>query len=561
MIEALANEPSDAAFVEAENAVHLLENTVRSSKAFKEQDQDYARFVASADKQAKAYRGRIAGVKRDLEVNGLKKRVETALATANERMSSLEDEAALRQGREALSELKEEIKSGAGSAKKDKGLAKYLAQKSGEARGMEKRLNDAEFQQEFGPQEKKVQEARAALAEKVRALKDLSAEAIEAAESAAGELESALEEGDALAERSPKYAKFQKSARQALGRARAAIHGGQLALGRAGFQEKLAAASGAADEKIAALAGEPDTDAFQAAEDAVEELASVLRDGDAYAKKDRKLKKTLVARKKQVGRKRIAIETKRLELAQVSARAKVKSGDLEQADAALDALSVAIEATKTPAKKDRGLKRLRSKAVKESKRLRGKIAQVHAEAVFGDHRSRVEQAKAQVKEALGEEGDGSSAEEAIDRLESVIAEGKAFGKKNKGYGKYLATARRYAKSQQAVLRKRTMEAEVGSNRDQLKAASAELAKSMAALKKGADEETLTAATDQADRMQSLLDEGAPLGKKYRAYHKFLAAKGKKLSVYRKQIAKRGKKKSGRKAHKGKKRRRRSRRRS
>jgi hypothetical protein len=503
-----AKDPDSSAFSAAENALRVLANTIDSGRGLSK-DKEYLKFYAASEKKAKSHYAFIERRKSETEFSGVRAELDQAVTEASAKMVAAEgepDPEKLQAAHDALTALERAIDSNGPAAEKDKSHQKRLALLKKKLDKDKEKIERLKAQAENKPQMERVNAAEAAFAQKMAATKgqpDMAA--LDAAEEACTELDSALSDTKLTIETNKKYKKHVEAMRKKLTAARATIKTKQ-GDAKAGEQRtQLQAALAAAKEKVNGLGKEPEADAYSAAQDAVKELTSAIDSSREAAKKSPRLA-ALVS----------------------SAKTTAKS------------LQTTLKKNK-PAAAPTG----NADEDVNATRLAGAVTEV----------------KAKLK-ALGSKKDQvlvADARAALDALESALEDAKANPPKVKGFSKKLASAKDLLSQgrkkviglEAAIARSEASRSKAESARSdssggddadpQAKVAEAwsAFAKRLKPLKRGTPtSDALDAALESADDVQKALDEGdSSRAGKSAKYKKYAAGIKKKLKKERSRLKK------------------------
>lgn len=548
-MDALQGKTDQELYIAAEDAVANLKKVVEAGSELGEKDPAYGKKLAALSAAMPAQR-----------LSMRKKRVEATNAIAAERIKELEakpEDASFIAAEKALRDLSNTIESaGGGIGKDDPQFVKFLDASTKSVAAYRARVEKRRGQIAVDAHKAELEEAQKELEGALGALNGKpEPSAFDAAEKSVTRLETTINSGSEAAEKSPEYAKRLAGLRGKLDGYRAQIEKRRGDAEVGAHREQTVAAAAVVTEKLGALAGDPKDDAFAAAEEAISNLESVVKDGNSLGEKNKAYGKELAGQqqkiagyKSRIAKGRADVERKALEAELATAESEVAEkvaalgGDkadaaaFDAADESVAELEKAIDGAakagdKTLAKRLASLKQGLGKK-------RAVIAAGRVELELAAHRHTVDVAVKEVEKRIGaldnesSEGKVRAAVGSVKELEMALSGGDALAKKSKKHAQYLASFRKKAGEYRATISKKAIEDVVKEHRDDVLQAQSELSDSIKALEGQLEYSLYSAAEDSVSKLRKVIERGAPIAEKDPGYEKELAAAGAQADAQR-----------------------------
>jgi len=521
-----------AALTAADEAVSALEEAIGDAGALAKGA--FAGKLAAAKAELPKKRAAIASARVGIEVAAHKKALDAATAEAATRVEQLANgisPSSIKAAEGAVSSLESAVKDGSELAKKSPAHAKVLATYSKRVADLRGAIGRRAVETELKAHRAKIEEAAEDVGTKLGALGKLEYEAYKAAEESVASMEKTIASGEDLTERDPSYKKE-------LAAQTAKIEGYRITIRNKWIQ----AASGAVQEKLAAIEAKPDDRTFKGAEDAVVVLNRTIESGKnltkaaAYQKQLAAYERQAAAFRDTIDKRRVSIVVDAhkvdLDAAEKTVGEKMKAlagkpemGVFKEAESAVSALQDTIDSGADAGTKDPAYK-------KRLAALRGKIDGYKAtitkrqfDVEVSGNREKIAAASKAVNAALGSLGKDTftAAEQAIGELDSALDEGKSFAKENKAYEKELAAEQKKIPGFQARLAKKKVEAQVAEQAEEIAAAQSAVSTAIKGLAGATDPKVFEGAEEAIGDLEEKITEGQKLAKASPAHAKKLAA--------------------------------------
>lgn len=547
--EALAALEDGKGIDAAESSISELEQVLGSVNGLGKKDKKYAAFVAKENKKARGYRATVEKAKVQAEVGKHRSALEAATAKVDESLSALEgslEHEKYQEAEVAISGLKRVVDSAEEVAAKDRGFSRQLTAVRNGIDGQRRLIRV-----------RRIEAAKLQMDQRLEALKEEPKEDdFEAAVAAAKVLDDTTAAAKSFKAADKKYTKYLAGIERQNASYRRLIDQRRIDMEIDANKAKVEEALAAANEKMAALDGTPDGDAFADAEAAVRTLRDRIDGGEATAAKNKKyraylagLTKKAVGMEKRIGQRRIGVEVERhekeLEGALAAMNEKIEGlGDESDGaafEAAEDAVSNLEKVIDGGADAGNKSKKYAKRLAVEKKKLgkhRGRIERKRFAISLAQNRAAFEAAQAALDEklsALGpdsEEGAFEAATEAADALAKAAADAAPFAKRDKKYKKTVAKAAKRVPKAKRQIAGRRIQGQVNAHAAKLEAAATRVEERLAAL----DEEAGNAAIGDAERAVGELEEtingGQELAAKSKAHRKTIAGYAKRIGGFR-----------------------------
>ena len=530
----------DGSFDAAEEAVANLEKEIGAGAQFAKADAKHGARLAALKKDLPKRRSLIATARLEADIGQHKKTVAEAVGEADKRLEALGQgptPSTIKAAEDAVGSLEEALKNGAELAKKNGAHAKWIAgygKKVNELRGA---IGRRAVENQVKAHRAKVDEAQQEVAQALSGLSGkLDYELYAGAEGQIAALGKVLESGGDLAEKDNAYAKE-------LTAKKAKLDGYRVTARRTWIE----AADAAVVQRLKALDGKVNEQAFRDAEEAVKVLSKTIDSGKGVSQ-DKGYLKLLALSEKQAAGRRATIDKKRVSLVvdahktELEAAVQNVTGSLDAlkekpeadsfkaAERAVADLRTTIDSGAEAASKDpaygKRLAALRGKATEYSKT----IDKRRSDADAAVSREKVKAAAELVAERLGalsgkpEPAAFSAAQEAVGDLGVAIAEARPMADKNKVFEKELNLEKKKIDGYQARIARRKLDLEMA---DHLSA----LSEAEAAVKAGAKDGGFEAAEEAVAALEKEIGAG-------QRYAKSDPRHGARLAALRKDLPKR-----------------------
>ncbi|MBI2373046.1 MAG: hypothetical protein HYV07_03505 [Deltaproteobacteria bacterium] len=514
---------------ELEAAVGRVDTVIEAAKSLSAKDKKYDGQLASFAKSVKGLRADIEKRRVDGIVGPHKERLEGARRKVEESLVALgaeSDDAAFAAAEDAVKELESVLSDGAQAAEASVEHKKLIVRSSAELAKSLARIESRRVESRVARHRVELETAKAALAEKLEALRG-DAPAFDDAEAAAKAVEDVIEKGDDASEKDPKYKKALGLAAKALAADRAKIGRRRLELEVDAERRKIEEASSAARAKAGEVGANPEPAAISAAEAAIGELEAALE--GATHKGDKGLLKTIAAEAKTASKLRASVKD-----AQVASEVAAHESELavarEKARQALEALvgktehDLYVSAENAVAELKASAQKGQELAAKSPK-VRKALQAIASEVDAGRRQirlCRIEATLDDARRAVAESTDANASEEAIGRVDTVIEAAKTFAAKDKKYTSEVAGYERSVKGLRAEVARKRVEAVVAPHKERMASAKAQLDERVGALSAKSDEAEIGAAEGAIRDFEAVISDGAAAAEESPAYKKELA---------------------------------------
>jgi hypothetical protein len=307
-------QPDDNAWREVESAFRVLVNTIESGRELSK-DKAYLKFIAASEKKALGYRSKIDRRRSETEFGGVRADLDQAVKDSSAKMSAADKQPspeAFEAAQSALQALENAIDANGPAAEKDKAHKKRLDALKKKVAADRTKLERLKTTAESKSQLDRETTAEAAFTKCMAAVKGRpDAAALDAADEAITELDSAIADTKPVADENKKYKKHVLDLQRKLTAARTMIKTKRLDAKVIEQRVQVQAAIKAAKQKVAAIGKDAEDEAFSGAEDAVKEVTGAIAAGKDVAKKDKKFAAYLVNAKKTERDLSTAIQKKR----------------------------------------------------------------------------------------------------------------------------------------------------------------------------------------------------------------------------------------------------------
>ena len=539
-------------FDAAEEGVRDLESTIEAARRKETKDKSYQKALAAADRVVKARRGAIDEAKLDLEVAAHRKKVDAAVAAADERMGALDgapEDGAFDAAGSSLERLQNQLDDGEAVASRSKAYRGYLASLSKKVAADRKRIERRKVEVAVAAHRAKVEAGTAAVAERIDALSEEPKEAdFAAAVDRIDELEQIIADGGAVSDEDKGYGKELAKAASGLKGYRSKIARRKIEVAVAAQRAQVAAAAESVDESLAALKDAEDAAPIEKADTSVAKLEDALGSVNGLAEKDRTFGKYIAAMSKKARSSRARIERARVdvqvqkqanELEAASTAVQERLGALEgsleheryqAAEVAISQLKKVIESSEEIADKDKSFKKQLVVARRGLDTKRRLI-----------RRRRVEAATAQMNErmaALDEEpkaDDFSAALEAARVLENTTEAARTFKTEDKKYVQYLAAIEKKNADYKEAIEQRRVELAAEKHQVGVDEALAAANEKVGALDGSPEASQFGEASDAVRQLKDRIADGEGVAAKSGRYRKYLAGLSKQAAGFDKRI--------------------------
>lgn len=538
-LAALDDKPSGKDFGDAAEAMRTIASTIEAAKRYETKDRTYGRTIVAAEQKLVADQRKIEAKKIAVEVGAHASDVDAAATAAAEKMAALDGEpedSAFIEADAAVKNLKSQVEGGESVAAKDKAYAAKLAGLAKQVATYEATITRRRHEVDVARHRKTVEEATAQVTTSLEGLAGTpEPSAFDAATKAVDGYEAALEKGKPVADGDKKYTIELAVLGKKVAPYRAQIEARRTEVAIAKHDEKIAAATTAVDEKLAALDSEPKDAEFSAAEEAVAAFEQTVEAGASIGEKDAKYKRTLAALAKRVPSYRAKIARRQSEVAVATHRARIDSV-ASAVDAQIEAMN-AEPTSETIVAAEKAVKGLEQALATEDPALTGD--KKHAAYVAGvkrtlpryaaaidkqkiakevaEHRTELEAAKKVLEEKLAaldgklEQPLYQAAENAVSGLRKAIASGADAGEKDAGYARELAAEERGLDGHRLTIKQKWVEAADGAAKAKVEALSGE-----------PSEDDFYAADEAIQTLRSTTEAAAKMDTKDRGYRAFVA---------------------------------------
>ncbi len=535
-------------FASAETGVASLEKVLQGAEGLVERDPSYAKELAPIQKGIEGYRITIRT-----------KWIEAAQAVTVEKLAAMDakpNDKTFKAADDAVVVLNRTIESGQNLTKAP-AYQKTLAASAKQAAGYQAQIDKKRVAVVVDVHKAELDKAEATLVTSLGAIAAPKPDdgAFKAAQAAIKDLADTIDSGTDAGTKDPAYAKRLAALKAKLPAHEATVDKRRFEVEVSGNKEKIAAASKALNEKLAALAGEPDDAAFGAAQTATAELESAITEGGSFGRENKAYAAVLAAEQKKVPAARARIEKRRGEVelaehvgelteAQTALAAAIKglagAPDAAAFKAAEDAV-VAVEeqigegADYVKAHPAHGKRLAAAKADLPKKRAAVAAARVGLEVAEHNKAIATASAEAEAKvEALGEGVTGSAvkaAEKAVAALESTVEKVPELAQKSPAHTKALGAHAKKASELKKQIAQREVETELKAHREKLAAAVSEVGNRIGALGK-LEYDLFAAAETAVAGVEKVLSGAEGLVERDPRYAKELAPIQKSIEGYR-----------------------------
>ena len=542
-VEALDGEVESDAFVEAIGAIDKLNERVTDARDVMKKNKALAKVAKAAKKKAGGMRARVRSRRILFELKPHRDKIEAALSTADGRVEALAsgepDGEAFTAAEEAVGDLESAVADAREANDKNKPFSKLLGRATKKAKVFRGAIRRQRVAGEIAVHQAKIDEASRDLQSALQELGNQSEPAaFDSASKAATALRIVASEAKVVASKNKKFKGVVAAAKRSATGAE-----GQI------VRTRVKAADEMVQARFAALRGSGEPSDYEAVDESIGALSTLLSESASAAKRDKALKKSVGKLKKAVPGYRTQLAMAKVNHAAAAADERVsglaaepEESDFDAAQEALTALNATLDGEKSAAKKNKKLKKAMAKARKKAKAYSAALRKKKLAMQIAPHRAKVTEAAAALKQHLDaiESGEPQydQADEALNTLMELINEGQALGKKSKRYGKVLAATKKRARKYGVTLRRARMAGQLAEHRAKLEAALAEADDKLASLGAESSHEDYQAAEDMATQVKQLIDEGAELGDVDKKYRKYLAATEKRRDKFRGRIRKR-----------------------
>ena len=552
-LQTLKGTPAQADFAAAHAAVAELEKVVAQGTPLAAKRKAYGATLNTKRAEASAHREAIEARRLEVAVAAHKAKLDAATADVQAKLKALDGEpqpSAYQAAEDAVSALKRTIEDGAAVGDKDKAYAAVL-----KAAAAQRPMMRATIKR------RRIEVAKAAATKRIDALVGAPTDAdFEAATKAVEHLGRIIEANSDFAAKEKGYAAFLAQTKAELPKLTASIGQRALALEVGAHATKLDAATKTVAERIAALDGSPDDQAFTAASEAVDSLDETIDGGQPLRAKDRTYAERLAAAKRAISGYRKTIATSRtqtrvaahaaeLEAAQAKLQAALSGlegtpGDdaFTAASDAVDALDKVIDDGNAIAAKAPTHGKVLAAARRAAKEQRAAIGSRKVATDVASHGGKIDEATAEVTAKLAAldgapaEAAFSAAEAAVDALAAVLEAGTEVAKKDRKHGLVIAAANKTLPQHRRRIQTRRTETAVAAHQAEIESASKAVDEKLASLAEGSDAAAFTAAESAVDSLETALDAGGEVAMSDAKHAEAVKVARGKLAAHRKTVA-------------------------
>ncbi len=535
-IAALGDTPSDAELDQAGKTVSELESEIDAASST--QDQGFASYLANMKKKVPALRTDLERRRIAAAVAASTVKVQALDASLDTTLGALEgapEPAAFEAAAAAAEALKAAVEGEGETAKKDPKHAAQLA-------ALEKKAAGANAIIERRRSEVLVAKNRAEVDAAVAKVDELAKSSdFEAALAAVAALEKAVADGADAAGKDRRHAAYLVGLGKRIVRDRAAIEARRTAAEVSAHRTKVDEAMAAYQERLKALTT-TDPSLYQAASEALVAVQHALEEGAPLIDKDKKHAAYLGGLKNVVLAQRFEIEKRRVDAAEAEAL-EAQKGEVPAAEQALERFADTVESKKALLEQSPQYARRVKAAEQRVAALKSGLQARKLEQAITEHRAKVEAAEAALvgKVALLE-GDAApeafaAADLAASAVETELSAGAPLGEKDKRYAAQLDAAGKRTAARRAEIAKRRDAQAVAQHRAKVEQALAEVNAKLEALTE-VTPSLYGDAVEATSALKRMIDEGADLAERDRAYASYLAKMTGQLAGFGQEIRKR-----------------------